>query len=100
MDKEKKNMLSCEACCGDHTCFRGTYGGAWFAVVRWSLLVIILLITFLFGVKMGELKSGAWGYGYRGMGPGMMDDYYYGKYQKYPPMYQQGFQALPGQNNN
>ncbi len=85
---------SCEACCGEHSCYRGSFGGMWYHVLRWALLVIILLITFLFGVKMGELKSGMWDYGYgRGGGYRMMDDYYYKQMPYGSPM--KGAPAYP-----
>jgi hypothetical protein len=72
----------------------------WFVVLRWILLFIIVLITFMFGVKMGELKSGMWGldsYDRGGRGYNMMDRYYQGG-GNLPPMMQNyyGNPVTPG----
>lgn len=65
-EDKKKDQMVCN--CGMHACGCGMHGGCWFRVLRWFFALVILLIVFMLGIKMGELRGMLEsGYGYRMM---------------------------------
>jgi hypothetical protein len=95
MEEMKKDMgtnqqhpagCSCKMCgCG---CGHGRH-----MILRWVLGLVILLIVFWVGVKVGEFKTSAWGYGmgyYGGMHRGMMM-----RRGGYPQMYPMHMMTMP-----
>ena len=96
MDEQKKQEYlagcQCFMCRGKMLCGKWHWHG--FLLLKLLVGIIILIVIFAVGVKIGELKSvfGHGRYGHRGyydmMSPrGVMPPYYYGQ-QAYPPMMQ------------
>ena len=84
-----KGQKMCGRCCGGHCC-----GGGRHLLLRWLLGLLILVIVFWLGLKIGEFKGVFGGYGgnYSGMPRHMRS------FNK--PMMRSGYWGYPGMMNN
>lgn len=64
---------SCGMCSSHHGCCCGHHGR--YIWLRWLLGILILVIVFWVGVKVGEFKGGAYGWGYQSYGSHRMMNY-------------------------
>jgi hypothetical protein len=68
MKQEQNGGACCMDCGGNSCCHNDLHGGSnQLLLLRWLLGILIIVITFMIGFKLGELKEGAWGRGYMGM---------------------------------
>ena len=47
--------MTCD--CSAGMCGCGVHGGYWFRLLRWIFAFVILVVVFMLGVKIGELKG-------------------------------------------
>lgn len=85
--EQKIDANACCMNCGNNNCCHNDFHGnsPKFILLRWLLGILILVIMFAIGFKLGEFKGGMWGNGF--YGPRMMhgDVMMYGP-GVYPPM--------------
>ena len=59
--QQHESGCSCGMCSSHHGCCFGHHGR--YLWLRWLLGILILVVTFWLGMKVGEFKGGMYGYG-------------------------------------